>query len=526
MKKTSKMFGQCTLAMLFIVLAVVGVQPNALAGGMDATPDAGPRVQTREGDLEGLSLNGLQTFMGIPFAAPPIGEQRWQPPGDVKNWSGTRQAKDFGSACPQRVYDDFDMIPKGRAMDEDCLSLNVSAPNGAADLPVLVMIHGGGFVEGSGEYLFQLAPLMKAKGVIFVTLNYRLAGLGFLAHPELDGGQGVNFGLMDQMAALRWVNRNIAAFGGDPKKVTIVGVSAGAMSVNMLMASPDTKGLIAGAISQSGYGTWARQPRTSNVVALADAPSAEAMGLELASEVTGKPADEVTRKDLYATTAKQWTDVVRGFTMPIIDGITQIEEAAVIFAQGKQHPVPYMSGGTSYDGGESFVISGVSREDLIGMTDGQADRMRKLWAGDFSVSEEQGFTRFFGDFRYLYSAQNMTRSMDNVERSGYLFMFDYVPPVLRAEVPGAPHAADQVTMWSKFDLPVAGAMRDYFFNFMKTGNPNGKGLVPWPAAAESEPVRWIVFEDNTVQKDDIRAQKMAFIDALWRARVAPLLAPQ
>ena len=120
----------------------------------------------------------------------------------------------------------------------------------------------------------------------------------------------------------------------------------------------------------------------------------------------------------------------------------------------------------------------------------------------------------------------MTRSMDNVERSGYLFMFDYVPPELRAEVPGAPHAADQVTMWSKFDLQVAGAMRDYFFNFMKTGNPNGKGLVSWPAAAESESVRWIVFEDNTVQKDDIRTQKMAFIDALWRARVAPLLAPQ
>ena len=527
MNKTSKWSANCTLAMLFIVLAVVGVQSGAWAGGTGAASDAGPRVQTREGDLEGLSLNGSQMFMGIPYAAAPTGERRWQPPHDVEPWSGVRQAKDFGPACPQpKLYEEFDMIPKGRATQEDCLSLNVSAPSEAVDLPVLVMIHGGGFASGSGEYIFQLAPLMNAKGIILVTLNYRLAGLGFFAHPQLDGGQGVNFGLMDQTAALRWVNRNIDVFGGDPEKVTIIGVSAGAMSVNMLMATPASKGLFSGAIAQSGYGTWARQPRTRNVVALADAPSAEAMGLELGSEVTGKPADKVTREDLYATTSQQWTDAVRGFTVPIIDGVSQTEEAAVLFAQGKQHRVPFMSGGTSYDGGESFGISGVSREDLLGITDGQADRMRELWAEDFSVSEDQGLTRFFGDMRYLYSAQNMTRSMQNVERPGYLFMFGYVPPEQRAKVPGAPHAADQVTMWSKFDLPVAAAMRDYWINFVKTGDPNAKGLVPWPAAAGPESTRWIVFEDDAVRKDGIRAQKMKFIDELWRARVTPLLSPQ
>ncbi len=176
----------------------------------------------------------------------------------------------------------------------------------------MVIIHGGGMIAGSGEYNFALAPILNAEGIVLVTLNYRLGSLGFFAHPQLDGSQGVNFGLMDMLASLRWINRNIAVFGGDPKQVTVVGVSAGAMSVNMLMANPASAGLIAGGIAQSGYGTWPLQPRTKQVTPLANAPSAEAIAMELASQATGKPSDRVTRKDLYAVTAEQWTSTRAG----------------------------------------------------------------------------------------------------------------------------------------------------------------------------------------------------------------------
>ena len=516
---TFSMLFRFGLLLLFAFSAVVGPQSSAWAGAADTRS----RVQTKEGFIEGLRKNDSQVFLGIPYAAPPTGERRWQPPHDVERWTDTRSAKAFCPACPQPVLDY--MIPTDQPPEEDCLCLNISAPIGAADLPVLVMIHGGGFVSGSGEYIFALAPLLNAEDVILVTFNYRLGSLGFFAHPELEAEQGVNFALMDMIAALRWIKRNIAAFGGDPKKVTALGVSAGAMSVELLMSSPAAAGLISGGIAQSGYGAWPRQPRTGDVAPLANAPSAESMALELGSQVTGKPADKVTREDLYAVTPEQWSNTVRGFHLPIVDGISLLEETAILFALGKQHPIPFISGGTSFDG-SVFGISGVSGEDLLDMTDGRVERMRELWVKDFAVSEDLGMQRFFGDLRYVYSALNMTRSMEKVGRPGYLYMFEYVPPDQRDKVPGAAHAADAETMWTKFNLPIAEAMRAYWINFVKTGNPNGEGLTPWPQAAESDSTRWIAFGDAVVQKDDIHAEKMAFIDNLWRARVAPLLAPQ
>lgn len=300
---------------------------------------------------------------------------------------------------------------------------------------MLFMIHGGGFVSGSGEYIFQTAPFLNAEDVILVTLNYRLGPLGFFAHPLLDGELGVNYGLLDQIAALRWVRRNIAAFGGDPERVTILGVSAGAMSVNMLMVAPGSAGLIAGGIAQSGYGTWPRTPRTRDVRAIGEVPSAEYLALELAARVVGKPAEEVTREDLYAATAKQWGKSVQAFHSPIVDGISLPEESGILFARGEQHPVPFISGGTSYDG-SVLGISGTTREDLLEMTEGQEARMRELWHDDFAVSEEQGFSRFFGDLRYVYAAWNLTRNMTTVKRPGYLYMFEYVPPETRGQVPG------------------------------------------------------------------------------------------
>ena len=501
-------------------LAFLSALPSAWAS--DTESQKSPRVETQEGMLEGRYINASQAFIGIPYAAPPMDERRWQPPQEIKPWKGLRAAKTFSPACPQPTMFDY-MIPSYQAPSEDCLTLNISAPVGAKDLPVLVMIHGGGFVSGSGEYLFALAPIINSEQVILVTFNYRLASLGFFAHPALNTQQGANFGLMDMIAALGWINRNIAAFGGDPQQVTAVGVSAGAMAVELLMSSPSAEGLIAGGIAQSGYGAWPRQPRTANVPPLANAPSAESIALEIGSRVTGKPADQVTREDLHAITPEQWAASVTGFHLPVVDGISLAEETAILFALGKQHSIPFISGGTSFDG-SVFNISGVSRESLLSMTDGQIERMYKLWADDFAVSEDQGLARFFGDLRYVYAALNMTRSMKEVKQPSYLYMFEYVPPELKDKVPGAAHAADQEIMWSKFDLPIAAVMRSYWLNFVKTGNPNGEGLTEWPQANGSDTARWMVFAEDPVQRDDLHSEKMAFIDELWQARVAPLLA--
>ena len=510
--------------MFSMVFAIVGCSPSPeVTEASQTNSEAAPRVTTQEGVLEGVNKNGAQTFLGIPYAVPPVGALRWQPPREFGKWSGIRSAKAFGPACPQPTRFNF-MIPDNQPPQEDCLTLNVSAPNGASDLPVLVMIHGGGFASGSGEYLFQTAPFMNAEDVILVTMNYRIGPLGFFAHPLLDGDQGVNYGLMDQIAALCWVQRNIAAFGGDSEKVTILGVSAGAMSVDMLMVTPDSEGLISGAIAQSGYGTWPRQPRTKSVPAITNVPSAEAMALERASLVTGKPADEVAREDLYAVTAEQWAESQTGFHYPIVDGVSLSEEVGILFARGEQHTVPFISGGTSYDG-SIMEIGGISPEDLLSMTEGREAQMRELWREDFEVSENLGFSRFLGDIRYVYSAWKLTQSMEAVKRPGYLFMFEYVPPEKRGQVSGAEHAADQETMWTQLELPLAVAMRAYWINFMKTGDPNGAGLPTWPKVTGDNTVRWQVFGDEIHVKDDIHAEKMLFIDELWYARVQELLNP-
>lgn len=509
------------LAMLFLTL--IPVSTAAGAEGAETIGKSAPRVKTVQGSLEGVWVDASKVYRGIPYARPPVEGLRWQPPQPVNPWSGVQPAKTFGPACPQPVRFNY-MIPGNQAPSEDCLTINVSAPAAAKDQPVWVMIHGGGFASGSGEYLLGLGPLLNAEGIVFVTFNYRLSTLGFFAHPELPGEQGVNYGLMDMWAALEWVRENIAAFGGDPERVTISGISAGGMAVNMLMVTPESTNLIAGGISQSGYGTWFRQPRTGNVTPLDDAPSAEAMALELAGEVTSKPPTEVTLDDLYAVPAERWAESVRGFHVPIVDGLSLPEETAILFARGEQHPVPFISGGTSYDG-SVLEISGVDAKTLVEITNGQEDRLKALWAEDFMVSENQGFSRFFGDARYLYAALNLTQAMQTVNQPGYLYFFDYVPPEKRGQVPGAEHGSAGEIMWTQMNLSVAQAMRGYWIDFVKTGNPNGGGRVVWPPAADSDEPQWIVFEEEVDQRGGLMSKKMEFIDGLWKERTESLRSP-
>lgn len=242
-----------TAIILFSLAALIACQGNTALDEI---------VEVDSGLISGQSGDGYYYYLGIPFAAPPVGELRWKPPQPVEPWSGVRECTEFGPACPQPLLPfagfEFD------TMDEDCLYLNVWTPAKSPNdcLPVMVLIHGGGFFSGSASQpFFDGAPLAK-KGVVFVGINYRLGPLGFLAHPELaeESPEGLtgNYGLLDQIAALKWVQRNIAAFGGDPSRVTIFGESAGGMSVSALLLSPMAEGLFHRAIAQSGSPILAR----------------------------------------------------------------------------------------------------------------------------------------------------------------------------------------------------------------------------------------------------------------------------
>ena len=218
-----------------------------------AAQSAAPRITLSQGVLDGRTSEGVDSFKGVPFAAPPVGDLRWRPPAAAPAWTGVRDASAFGPACMQRSPYEPNL-----AVSEDCLTLNVWTPSDrprGAKLPVMVWIYGGGFIIGASSQPGIDGTHLAQRGVVLVSLNYRLGRFGFFAHPALDAGPApvANYGLMDQIAALKWVRDNIGAFGGDPGNVTVFGESAGGMSVNFLMASPAARGLFAKAISQSGF---------------------------------------------------------------------------------------------------------------------------------------------------------------------------------------------------------------------------------------------------------------------------------
>jgi para-nitrobenzyl esterase len=303
------------------------------------------RVATANGTIEGIrdETNGVRSFKGIPFAAPPVGDLRWQAPQPVKNWEGVRQANKFGPRAMQRALFG-DMGFRADGMSEDCLYLNVWTPakSGKERLPVLVYYYGGGFQAGDGSEARYDGESMAGKGIVAITVNYRLDVFGFFAHPELTrespNHASGNYGLLDQAAALQWVRRNIAAFGGDPKKITIAGESAGSLSVNALMASPLSKDLIAGAIGESGSVMGALTP-----VPLSEA---EAIGVKFATN-----NGAATLAALRAMPAKELLEAAGKRGVPrfplVVDGYFLPKDVTAIFSAGEQSHVPLLVGWNS-----------------------------------------------------------------------------------------------------------------------------------------------------------------------------------
>ncbi|WP_221031502.1 carboxylesterase/lipase family protein [Actomonas aquatica] len=506
--------------------AVVGLVAATLPVlAQDSTP---VRVTTSAGAVEGLSTaaGAVNAFKGIPYAAPPVGELRWQPPQPVAPWSGVRAAHNFAPRAMQvHIWDDMRFFDDGPS--EDCLYLNVWQPAAAAQadanaaLPVMVWIHGGGFFAGATSEPRQDGTQLAQEGVIVVSMNYRMGVFGFLAHPELAAespvGASGNYGLLDMVAALRWVSDNIAAFGGDPANVTIFGESAGSMAVSTLMASPEAKGLFHRAIGQSGSALGGPLP---------DLATATARGAEFAAAI-----DAPTLAELRALPAAELLtrSVDWGRFRPNVDGLLLTATPQRVFARGEQARVPLLAGWTLDEGGPA-ALTGRAEPTLAHMQLAARERFgifaeRFLTAYSASndaeaarAAADYGGDRFIGFSTWNWLEEHRRTSGQPV----YRYLFDRLVPLSASlsqpgDQPRAAHSWDieyafnvlnsKDAPWTDADYALADRMSAYWANFARAGDPNADGLPVWPTytPANDHPVMHL-HPEARVTFDDHRAR--------------------
>lgn len=462
-----------------------------------AQPLVAEPISIDAGKISGETLSdstGLQVFRGIPYAAPPVGDLRWRPPAPVAPWDGVRECIGFGNACLQPTSVAVmmgDAIPK---MSEDCLYLNVWTTAAQTDkkLPVMVWIHGGGLNSGFAHQKAYDGSPLAMRGVVFVSINYRLGPFGFLSLPELSAESpndvSGNYGFLDQVAALQWVQKNISAFGGDPSRVTIFGESAGGTSVHMLAASPQAKGLFQRAIAQS---SWVTEKNVTNLKESSPfQKSAEALGTAWSKNAV-KGADDpsleqlrrVSDEDIFkASTDFEPTAVVDGHFLP------QFSED--IYAAGKQHDVPLMVG-TNRNEGTMFMMAFPSNtvEDFrqnIGLAyPVDVDRVAQLYPMTDEAGVKQGLDQFITDAWFLRNSRVMLNGA--AKASAPAFQYHFTRQSQRMPAWGAHHGAEIAYVFSAFrddvkptDRQLSDAIMSYWVNFATTGNPNGDGLAEWP----------------------------------------------
>jgi len=501
---------------LLAALLVALVWPVALPA--QQIPGFAVQARIDAGAIEGVydAKTGIQSYLGIPYARPPVGDLRWQAPQPVVPWPGVKETKRFGP-CPVQTPAFADMIFRAETMSEDCLYLNVWTPAGhdTRGLPVLVYFYGGGFVAGDGSEPRYDGASMAAKGIVAVTVNYRLNIFGSLALPALSAEAPYkasgNYGFLDQCAALKWVHDNIAAFGGDPKRVTIAGESAGSMSVSVLMGSPLSRGYIAGAIGESGSAI----SRTITTVPLAEAEKEGAEFAAKAGQLTLARLRAMSTREIYELyrASKRW-----GFP-PVQDGYLLPKPLADIYAAGEQAQVPLLVGWNSAEiPGLAFLQAPVYRDDLYMKKLREAypqdfEAALKLYPGGSAEEVERSATALASDRFIAYSTWKwFDLNRRHNAQPTYRYLYSRIPPSVppaksvkkgplaftMPPLTGAPHACEipyamgnldllKDTPWTADDYTVSETMQAYFANFIKTGNPNGAGLPEWPAAAADEP---------------------------------------
>ncbi|MEE1962736.1 carboxylesterase family protein [Allomuricauda taeanensis] len=513
------------------------------------------QVELKKGTIEGLydTHTGIQKYFGVPFAKPPVGELRWKAPQPLDAWEGIKETKEFGPR-PVQAMVFGDMKSRSNGLSEDCLYLNVWTPakQNDKDLPVLVYFYGGGNVAGdASEYRYDGESMAK-KGIVVVTTNYRLNIFGNLAHPELTAEAPYkasgNYGQLDQNMALQWVQDNISAFGGDPRKVTIAGESAGSIGVSVQMASPLSKGLIAGAIGESG----AAISPTMAPVSLAEAEKQGIQFLENAGVANIAALRKLSTREIY----EKYNDSKRfGFPM-VIDGYLLPKPLPEIFASQQQAQVPLLVGWNSAEiPGMAFTQGPITKETFVEKVKqnypNDHQEVLDLYPHGTPTEVQWAATDLASDSFIAYSTWKwFDLHRKNSNQPVYRYLYSKVRPPLRdqnlvsglaggtvqkdssaPQMPkpiGAPHAAEiEYAMgnlhlvddyaWTAEDYKASGTMQQFFANFIKTGDPNGGELPIWDAAKanESNPPVMIIDTESKLIKASNDA-RYNFLDKVYK----------
>ena len=530
-----------TFALATLALATAGCGPEtAEAPGPAAV---GAEVSVTGGTIRGsISSDGLKKYHGIPYAAPPVGDRRWAPPDPVEPWHDVLDATAPGPGCVQQGGQGgfYDAATAIGAMDEDCLLLNVWTRTEHVDeaAPVMVWIHGGGLTVGSGDV--YPGELLSSKGVVLVTINYRLGPFGFLALSELsaesDSGSSGNQGIRDQIAALKWVRDNIGQFGGDPSNVTIFGESAGSMSVSFLQASPLARGLFHRVIGQSGgaFGPMTFRARTTPY-----ADAAEATGAKFAAALAGEGGD-ASLKALRVLPADHvlatfLSDPSFSAGLGIVDGEVLPDEVAAIFEKGQQADVPVMIGSNADEGtalypylAPAFGEGLPGFEAYVSATLGEvADEVSAHYPAADDAEAAKSWMDLLGDALFTWSMRAWARAMQTVPSDTWLYWFTWTPPIEASERYGAFHAAEIGYVFGNLDLfgaapadadhALSDLMATVWTQFARTGSPNGEGLPEWPAYT-LENKAYMELGANPGVGSGLRLAKMELIERAWALR--------
>lgn len=492
---------------------------------------AAPTVRTASGVVAGKTSadSKVRIFEGIPYAAPPVGELRWKPAQPAAPWSGTLQATHFGPRCMQG-HAFSDMVFRDNGPSENCLSLNVWAPadDAVAKLPVMVWIYGGGFVAGGTSEPRQDGERLAHKGVVVVSLNYRLGIFGFFAHPDLakesDNHAAGNYGLLDQAAALEWVQKNIAAFGGDPANVTIFGESAGSFSVSALMASPLSKGLLHRAIGESGAFFSDTLPAKSlEESEKADAEFSRSIGKPSIADLRALSADELLK--LSTKKGARWFS-------PNVDCYFLPRSVASIYAAGEQSHVPLLAGWNADEGSYQTILGKETptpehyREKIRARFGEKAEELLKLYPGSTEAEVKRSAQDLAGD---QFTGFSTWKWLEMQSKTGaapvYRYRFEDAPPSAASsgESAGAYHSAEiefvfqalasKKLPWRPQDTKLSDEIATYWTNFAKTGNPNGNGLPEWPEYKKEDGYQVLHLNATIQAAPDQQRARYEFLDS-------------
>lgn len=507
MEMNTRSFSRSILFSLFIALSA-GCSESGQEANNDMAKREDPVVETHSGKVSGIKEQDISIFKGIPYAKPPLANNRWRSPQPVDNWKGVREATGFGHDCMQQPFPS-DAAPLGETPAEDCLYVNVWTPDTEPEVeaPVVLWIHGGGYVNGGASPAVYDGSNFAKAGIVFVSFNYRLGRFGFFAHPALTAAQEgplANYGFEDQIAALKWVHDNIAAFGGNPSQITIMGESAGGGSVHNLLQNPGARGLFHSAIIMSGGGRSLMGERSLHE-SQPGRPSAEQIGINMAKKhgITGTGADAlVALRSLPAeavTDGLNLTDLMRPpvgeptyVGGPVKDGTIVVGSTEQLLQDGKVAAVPVMIGTTSADIGFNPFTD---KEALFASFGPFAEQARQAYDPDGDADIQAVGYQVGQDRSMQEPARYAAKMMTRLDVPVYLYRFGYVAESIRNGM-GAMHASDipfffntaniKYPQANEQDLGAANLAFRYVVNFIKKGDPNGDGLPTWKVYSPQE----------------------------------------